>query len=108
MKVCDMKRFYAKGHSRVVTRALLDDREKSLEELDEDLVAVLQFKTYVVRLHPCKVLEGHKEMLFLHKIHHLFVCLFLTNINKTHISTPHLQQVEVSVELRALGVFQSL
>lgn len=38
------------------TWASLDDREQRFEKLNEDLVAVLQLKAYVVGLHPSKVL----------------------------------------------------
>ena len=42
-----------------LTPALLDDGEERFEKLDEDLIAVLQFKADVVRLHPRQVLEEH-------------------------------------------------
>lgn len=42
-----------------VTRNLLDDREERFEKLDEDLIAILQFEAYVVRLDPRQVLEKH-------------------------------------------------
>lgn len=38
---------------------LLDDGKQGFEKLDEDLVAVLQFKAYVVRLHPRQILNRH-------------------------------------------------
>ena len=36
---------------------LLDNRKQCFEKLDEDLVAVLQLKAYIVRLHPCQILK---------------------------------------------------
>jgi len=64
------------------TKALLDDREECFEELDEDFVAVLQFKADIVRLHPSEVLrKTHKKSspltinstVTLHSIKHIFV-----------------------------------
>lgn len=40
---------------------LLDDREERFKKLDEDLIAVLQFKANVVGLYPCQVLQKHKS-----------------------------------------------
>lgn len=41
-----MKRFLHKNIQ--ITRALLDDREECFKKLNENLIAVLKFKAYVV------------------------------------------------------------
>lgn len=48
-------------------RDLLNDREQCFKKLDEDLITVLEFKAYVVGLHPCQVLQKNIKMLFLHQ-----------------------------------------
>lgn len=36
---------------------LLDNRKQCFEKLDEDLIAVLQLKAYIVRLYPRQILK---------------------------------------------------
>lgn len=42
---------------------LLDNRKQCFEKLDEDLIAVLQLKAYIVRLNPRQILKTHKYIL---------------------------------------------
>lgn len=38
-------------------RNLLDNRKQCFEKLDEDFIAVLQLKAYIVRLYPRQILK---------------------------------------------------
>lgn len=105
VKVYDIKRFYAKGHSNSLIRPYLMT-EKSV--LKSWIKISLQSSSSKHMLQDFTHARFQRNTMKCYSFISSLLCCHLPELTNHTSLTPHLQQVEVSVELRALGVFQPL